>query len=73
MVVEQHLLPYFTWLIYGGQNDIGALPRFLITVFAAAVIALVIGYLVALVRYGPLYFPPDQTVVYPFHIFPQNT
>jgi hypothetical protein len=54
MVVEQHLLPYFTWLIYGGENDIGALPRFLITVFAAAVIALVIGYLVALVRYGPL-------------------
>ena len=54
MVVEQHLLPYFTWMIYGGENDIGALPRFLITVLAAAVIALVVGYLVALVRYGPL-------------------
>jgi ABC-type transport system involved in multi-copper enzyme maturation permease subunit len=51
MVLEQELLPYFTWLLSGGENSLGALPRFLIT---ALVLALVVGDLVALVRYGPL-------------------
>lgn len=54
MVVEQELLPYLTWLLSGGEGEIGALLQFVITVGAAAIIALVGGYLVALVRNGPL-------------------
>lgn len=54
MVLEEELLPYLTWLLYGGESGIGALPRFAITVFVAALVALVVGLLVLLVRHGPL-------------------
>jgi len=41
------------WLL-GGSGQIGALPRFLITVLVLTVLALLVGFLVALVRYGPM-------------------
>lgn len=51
MVLERDLLPYLTWLV-GGPG--AALPRFLMTVAALAVLALVGGYLIAMIRNGPL-------------------
>jgi hypothetical protein len=54
MVLEQELLPYLTWLLWGSGGQLGALPRFLITVIALSVLALLGGFLIALVRYGPL-------------------
>lgn len=58
MVVEQEVLPYLTWLITGGASDWtalqGALARFGLAVGAISVLALVISYIVLLVRYGPL-------------------
>jgi hypothetical protein len=52
MVLEKELLPYWQWLTGGGLNS--ALFRFGATVLVFAVLALVIGFLVAMVRYGPL-------------------
>lgn len=59
MVLEQELLPYLTWLLGYPWADPGAflnsaLFRFFVTGVGLAIIALVVGYLVALVRYGPL-------------------
>ncbi len=58
MVVEQEVLPYLTWLTTGGASDWtslqGALVRFGLAVGAISVLALVISYIVLLVRYGPL-------------------
>src|SRR6516225_178356 len=54
MVLEQELLPFLTWLLWGSAGQLGALPRFVITALALAFVALVGGFLVALVRYGPL-------------------
>jgi ABC-type transport system involved in multi-copper enzyme maturation permease subunit len=57
MVVEQELLPYWDWLAgdwwHGGTN-VGAGLQFLITAASLAVLALVVGFLIALVRNGPL-------------------
>jgi hypothetical protein len=54
MVLEQELLPYLTWLLWGSGGQLGALPRFLITAVALSILALLGGFLIALVRYGPL-------------------
>jgi ABC-type transport system involved in multi-copper enzyme maturation permease subunit len=59
MVLEQELLPYLTWLIGYPWTDSqslldSALFGFLATALALAVVALVVGFLVALVRHGPL-------------------
>ena len=54
MVLEKQPLEYFTWLLRGGDGAIGALPHFLLTAVLLAILALVVGFLVALVRYGPL-------------------
>ncbi len=59
MVLEQELLPYLTWFLgypWSGPGAFlnSALFRFVVTGAGLAVIALVVGYLVALVRYGPL-------------------
>jgi ABC-type transport system involved in multi-copper enzyme maturation permease subunit len=54
MVLEKELLPYLTWLLSGSAGELGALPRFLITAIVLAVLALAVGYLIAMVRYGPL-------------------
>lgn len=59
MVLEQELLPYLTWLIGYPWTEPGALQNsalvtFLATAFSLAVIALAVGFLVALVRHGPL-------------------
>jgi ABC-type transport system involved in multi-copper enzyme maturation permease subunit len=59
MVLEQQRLPFLTWLIgYPWDNldavKSSALVLFLGTAFALAVLALVVGFLIALVRHGPL-------------------
>src|SRR5262245_12997653 len=57
MVVETELLPYWDWLVgdwWEGGTQFGAGLQFLITAIALAVCALVVGYLIALVRHGPV-------------------
>jgi hypothetical protein len=57
MVVEQQILPYWEWLLgnwWRGGGELGAGLRFLITAAVLAIVALIIGYLVVLVRHGPL-------------------
>jgi hypothetical protein len=54
MVLEKELLPYLTWLLTGSGGQLGALPRFFITALVLGVLALLGGFLIALVRYGPL-------------------
>src|SRR3954453_3107101 len=59
MVLENPLLPYLTWLLGYNSSDEGAflnsaLFRFLVTAAVLAVVALVVGFLIALVRHGPM-------------------
>ncbi len=59
MVLENPLLPYLTWLVGYPWTDAqavfdSALFRFVLTGIVLAVIALVAGFLIALVRHGPL-------------------
>ncbi len=55
MVIETEILPFFQWLLYGGQDEsFGALARFGLIALTAAVAALVVGYLIAAVRHGPI-------------------
>src|SRR4051812_13193959 len=59
MVLENPLLPYLNWLIGYPWVDAAAflnsaLFRFVLTAAVLSVIALVVGFLVALVRHGPL-------------------
>src|SRR4051794_29024859 len=59
MVLEQELLPFLTWLLGYPWSEPhaflqSAIFRFALTGFVLAVLALIFGYLVALVRHGPL-------------------
>jgi ABC-type transport system involved in multi-copper enzyme maturation permease subunit len=59
MVLEEELLPYLTWLVgypWSSARSFldSALGVFLITTFLVALIALAVGFLVALVRHGPM-------------------
>ena len=59
MVLEQELLPFLTWLLgYPWAEPHAflqsALFRFALTGFVLAVLALIFGFLVALVRHGPM-------------------
>src|SRR4051795_1470174 len=59
MVLENPLLPYLTWLLGYNSTEEGAflnsaLFRFLVTAAVLAVVALVVGFLIALVRHGPM-------------------
>ncbi|HVT29047.1 MAG TPA: ABC transporter permease, partial [Lacipirellulaceae bacterium] len=59
MVLENPLLPFLTWLVGYPWTDAhafldSALFHFILTVAVLAVLALVVGFLVALVRHGPL-------------------
>ncbi|MGL4512006.1 MAG: hypothetical protein ACRCT8_02875 [Lacipirellulaceae bacterium] len=58
MVVENELLPYLTWLLRGEGASLadgqGALVRFVIVAFTIFLVALVGGFIVSLVRYGPM-------------------
>src|SRR3954452_25559093 len=59
MVLENPLLPYLTWLIGYPWPDAqaflnSALFRFVLTAAVLSVIARVVGFLIALVRHGPL-------------------
>jgi ABC-type transport system involved in multi-copper enzyme maturation permease subunit len=59
MVLEQELLPYLTWLLGYPWSDFrsflaSALVVFLTTAAALAVLSLVVGFLIALVRHGPM-------------------
>jgi ABC-type multidrug transport system fused ATPase/permease subunit len=59
MVLEEELLPYLTWLTGYPWSDArsilgSALAIFLMTAFAATVVALIGGFLIALVRHGPM-------------------
>ena len=53
-MVEQQLLPYFQWLLTGGENSIGALVSFAFVFLGVAMAALVIGFAIAASRYGLL-------------------
>lgn len=52
MVLERQIYPYFDWLITGGDSPIGALPRFLLVMLALCLLALALGALIAIGRYG---------------------
>ena len=59
MVVEQELLPFLTWLLGYPWTEPhaflqSAVFRFAVTGFVLAVLSLLVGFLVALVRHGPL-------------------
>ena len=60
MVLEKELLPYLTWLLGYPWTDARAFldqraaRAFVITALVLAVLALVVGFLIALVRHGPL-------------------
>jgi ABC-type transport system involved in multi-copper enzyme maturation permease subunit len=59
MVLEQELLPYLTWLLGYPWSDFrsflgSALVVFLTTAAALAVVSLLVGFLIALVRHGPM-------------------
>src|SRR3954467_11230623 len=59
MVLEQELLPFLTWLLGYPWSEPhaflqSAIFRFALTGFVLAILALIFGYLVALVRHGPL-------------------
>jgi ABC-type transport system involved in multi-copper enzyme maturation permease subunit len=59
MVLEQELLPYLTWLVGYPWTEPrallnSALVAFLATALALGIVALVVGFLIALVRHGPL-------------------
>ncbi|MGD9636005.1 MAG: hypothetical protein AB7I57_24620 [Pirellulales bacterium] len=53
MVLENQPLDFMVWLL-GGSGQIGAVPRFLLIVLVLGVLALLVGFLIALVRYGPM-------------------
>jgi len=53
MVLEQDILPYLEWFL-GDTNTLGALPRFLLIVFALGLVALLGGYLISAARHGLL-------------------
>lgn len=54
MVLEKEILPYLTWLLGGPGQEMGALVRFLIIGLVLGVLMLLVGFVTALVRYGPL-------------------
>lgn len=54
MVLEQQLLPYFQWLITGGDRGLGALPSFALVCLGLAMAGLIVGYTIAASRYGLL-------------------
>ena len=59
MVLENPLLPYLTWLLGYPWTEPrafldSALFRFVLTAAVLSVIALVLGFMIALVRHGPL-------------------
>jgi hypothetical protein len=54
MVLERQLLPFSEWLWGSDQYRFGAVAIFLFIAAALCVLALVGGFLVALVRHGPL-------------------
>jgi ABC-type transport system involved in multi-copper enzyme maturation permease subunit len=55
MVIETEILPFLDWLRGGGENEsLGALARFGLIALTVAIVALIIGYLIAAVRHGPI-------------------
>ncbi|MAT70578.1 MAG: hypothetical protein CMJ58_13755 [Planctomycetaceae bacterium] len=52
MVLERQILPYLQWLLYGEPGGMGALLRFVLVLLGVGLAALVIGFLVAALRYG---------------------
>jgi len=54
MVVETEVLRYWQWLFGTEQTWGGALSQLAIVVVAVSLMALLVGFLVAAVRYGPL-------------------
>lgn len=54
MVLEQQLLPYFQWLLTGGDKGLGALPSFLLVCLGLAMAGLIVGFAISASRYGLL-------------------
>ena len=54
MVVETDVLPYWDWLLRGSEGQPAALLQLVVVVAAVSLLALLVGYLVAAVRHGPM-------------------
>ena len=54
MVLEQEILPYLEWLLHGFGGALGALPRFLLVALAVALLGLLFGSLISVLRRGVL-------------------
>lgn len=54
MAIEEEILPYWQWLLQFGDGQWGALWQFLGFVLLLALVALLVGYLVAAIRHGPM-------------------
>lgn len=54
MVIEREINSFLNWLLFADPWWDGAVVQFGLTVLALATVALVVGFLVLLVRYGPV-------------------
>ncbi len=54
MIIESDLQSFLDWLLHGSETEPGALLGFAITAAALALVALIIGFLAAAVRHGPM-------------------
>ena len=73
MVVETEVLRYWQWLFGTEQAWGGALSQLAIVVVSVSLIALLVGFLVAAVRYGPL-AAGDMTYRVTFYLpYPAST
>src|SRR4249920_334282 len=53
MVLEHQLLPYFDWLLRGGEGEFfGALPRFVLVLLGLGIFALAVGFSIVASRRG---------------------
>ncbi len=52
MVLEREILPYLQWLLYGNEDSLGALPRYLLVILAVALLGLMGGTVMTVARRG---------------------
>lgn len=53
MVLEEEVLPFFQWL-FGGESNSGAFFSFLSVTIVLAILGILLGYLLTVVRHGPI-------------------
>lgn len=54
MVIENEIASFSNWLLQGDERYFPAIVQFLITVGSVSLLAIVVGFVVMLVRHGPL-------------------